>query len=193
MSKKTGTQNMANNETLPGGIQNHKEWTCHDVGQLLSRYQDGELDQSRQEQVDLHLQQCSECRSQLNMMVQVTQQVKQLPEMEADMRFTHQVMGKVRQSRIRQNRWFAVPSVVYTFVFMFFLVVGFYATRNIDPLNTGQQFTISLNDAEESSQSENQAEQYLSQLVTETQSLRLMSVHENALNLLDSFNSDSGE
>ncbi len=101
----------------------------------LSRHQDGELDKCLREEIEAHLEECQGCRQELRLLGTVTDGIKRLPEIEAHQNFTAQVMAKVKQKQKQEEkpRWFALPSLVYSYVFVIFCLLGLMLNPNLKP------------------------------------------------------------
>jgi anti-sigma factor RsiW len=99
----------------------------------LSQYQDGEVDNHLKEEIEAHLEECQRCRQELRLLGTVTDGIKRLPEVEARQNFTAQVMAKVKQKQEEKPRWFALPSLVYSFVFVIFCLLGVMLNPNLKP------------------------------------------------------------
>jgi anti-sigma factor RsiW len=97
----------------------------------LSQYQDGELDKRLREEIEAHLEECQACREELRRLGTVTGGIKRLPEIEAPQNFTAQVMAKVKQKQEEKPRWFALPSLVYSYVFVIFCLLGLMLNPNL--------------------------------------------------------------
>lgn len=55
---------------------------CHEIEAMLSAYLDGELTQQRRQQVELHVEACSECRSTLDELKRIREGIAGLPSPE---------------------------------------------------------------------------------------------------------------
>jgi len=93
---------------------------CRETILYLSQYQDGELDRRLREEVNAHLGECQRCRQELRLLEIAANGIKTLPEVEPQQNFTAQVMAKVKHTQGEKTRWFALPSLVYSFVFIIF-------------------------------------------------------------------------
>ncbi|NIM18004.1 MAG: hypothetical protein GTO45_38915 [Candidatus Aminicenantes bacterium] len=144
---------------------------CDTVTALLSRYQDNELDRDMQVKINTHLLECDACRKELESLEQVTHQVKQLPEVDTAVNFTAVVMETIIEKEEEKIRWFKLPSLAYSFVFILFLLLGVWFNSSLGNINGGSP--------------QNQPETYMAQLLTESQNLRLINVQEIAMELLD--------
>ena len=99
----------------------------------LSQYQDGELDKPLNEEIEAHLEECQACRQELRRFGIVTESIQRLPEIEAQQNFTAQVMAKVKQKQREKPRWFALPAMVYSYVFVIFCLLGLIVNPNLKP------------------------------------------------------------
>jgi len=106
---------------------------CRETILYLSQYQDGELDKRLREEVNAHLGECQRCTHELKQLEMVTNGIKTLPEVETQQNFTAQVMAKVKQTQEEKPRWFALPSLVYSFVFVIFCLLGLMLNPNLKP------------------------------------------------------------
>jgi len=106
---------------------------CRETILYLNRYQDGELDKQLREEVDAHLEECQKCRQELRLLEIVTNGIKTLPEVEAQQNFSAQVMAKVKQTQGEKSRWFSLPSLVYSIVFILFCFLGLMLNPNLKP------------------------------------------------------------
>lgn len=148
---------------------------CNEIRTNLSRYQDSGpgyelLTPQMRDAIVLHLQECTACRSQLEQLQMVTKKVKSLPEVEAAPNFTARVMGRLQESQQRQR--FSLPSWVYSFVFLLFLVLGFFISNTLEKAGTVEG-SVQL-----------QEEMFLAQTLVESQDLRLLMVHDSSVELL---------
>lgn len=55
---------------------------CHETEEMLSAYLDGELTQQRRQQVELHVDACSDCRDTLDELKRVREGIAGLPSPE---------------------------------------------------------------------------------------------------------------
>ncbi len=92
--------------------------TCTKIKPYLSSYQDGETDNRLRERIRRHLEDCANCRQELLLLDQVTTEVRHLPEIETQPNFTAQTMAQILEKERTKTRWFALPSVVYSLVFI---------------------------------------------------------------------------
>jgi len=144
---------------------------CEEVKTFLSRYQDNELDRETGENVRTHLSECAACKQELESLEHVTARVKQLPEVETAANFTAVVMGQIMKKEEQRTRWFKLPSLAYSFIFILFLLLGLWFNRSmgsrVPDLKVGQDQPV-----------------YITQLLTESQDLQLINVQDNAIELL---------
>ena len=162
-------------------------YKCKDVNALLSKYQDNELAPAAREKIDAHLIKWDTCQQELALLEQVTARVKQLPEAETAPNFTPLVMAKVNQKQEEKSRWFGwlrPPSLVYSFIFIIFLGLGFLAN---DRLTDSLQH---LNG--DARQHQYGQEVYMTQLLTESQNLGLINIQDKTMELLIN-NTGNGE
>ncbi len=102
----------------------HSGADCHTILPLLSLYQDNCLDTPNRERVAAHLKTCPGCRDEFSALEAVTAAIQALPEVEAASNFTAQVAARVKEREKRQYNWFIKPSLVYSFVFIIFCILG---------------------------------------------------------------------
>lgn len=140
---------------------------CTEIKPYLSRYQDGEADDRLCEQIRRHLETCEACRRELRQMEQVTAGVGRLPGAGAQPGFTAQVMARVLEKQRKKTRWFELPSVVYSFVFILVCLL----TLLLNPtLRREKPEPVKIND--------------YSTLLVESQRLNLIEVQDKTLDLL---------
>lgn len=141
--------------------------TCTEIKPYLSRYQDGEADDRLCGQIRRHLEDCADCRQELLQMEQVTAGMGRLPGAEAQPSFTAQVMARVLEKERKKARWFELPSVVYSFVFILVCLL----TLLLNPtLRREKPDPVKIND--------------YSTLLVESQRLNLLEVQDKTLDLL---------
>lgn len=138
---------------------------CKDVKDLLSLLQDGELDYARSQEVEAHLKGCQDCQHEWQLLRQLEKGMKDLPMLEPGASFTAAVMVRVKEKKKRS--WLSLPSMVYSLVFLLFFVLGFFLTKESPSTTEPRQEIISI-----------------SQLLEESQSLALLSVQGETVNLL---------
>lgn len=97
---------------------------CKDVKPRLSAFQDNELDEVSKARIAAHIKECEGCRLELKRMVQAVERMAQLPEVEPTDNFTALVMGRVKTRK--KLRWLALPSLVYSLIFILFFIVGWW-------------------------------------------------------------------
>lgn len=98
--------------------------TCTEIKPYLSRYQDDEADHRLRGRIRRHLEECADCRQELLLLEQVTAGVGNLPGVEAQFNFTAQVMSRVLEKERTKTRWFILPPVVYSVVFILVCLLG---------------------------------------------------------------------
>lgn len=143
-------------------------WTCKETMFYLSRYQDGELDKPLWERVNAHLEECPNCRQELQLLEQVTTDIKHLPEVEAPLNFTAQVMAKVTEKE--KPRWLALPRLIYSFVFIIFCLLGFLLNPNLKSPEQKPVKQVTISD--------------YSTLLAESQRLNLIEIQDKTLEML---------
>jgi len=141
--------------------------TCTEIKPYLSRYQDGEADGRLCERIRRHLEDCEACGRELLQMEQVTAGMGRLPDAGAQPGFTAQVMARVLEKEHMKTRWFALPSVVYSFVFILVCLL----TLLLNPaLKREKPDPVKISD--------------YSTLLVESQRLNLLEVQDKTLDLL---------
>lgn len=70
----------------------------------LSAYSEGDLSTTEMEKVDLHLDQCEECREYLEEMSSLVEDLKTLPSVSVSDEFTGKVMAQVKREKIGSAR-----------------------------------------------------------------------------------------
>jgi len=144
----------------------------------LSQYQDGELDKPLHEEIEAHLKKCQVCRQELRRLGIVTEDIQRLPEIDAQQNFTAQVMVKVKQKRKhgKKPRWFALPAMVYTYVFVIFCMLGLIVNPNF---KSWKQEPVGI-----STLSGNSTLSGYSTLLSESRYLNLIEVQERTLEMV---------
>jgi hypothetical protein len=99
--------------------------TCKEIKPYLSRYRDSEPDADIQlrEKTRSHLAECQDCSRELLLLDEISERVRHLPEVEPGTNFTAQVMARVLETE-KNPRWRLLPSLVYSFVFIVFCLLG---------------------------------------------------------------------
>lgn len=143
-------------------------WTCKETKLHLSRYQDGELDKPLRERVNAHLAECPNCRQELQLLEQVTTDIKHLPEVDAPLNFTAQVMAKVKEKE--KPRWLVLPRLAYSFVFIIFCLLGILLNPNLNPPKQEPVKQVTISD--------------YSTLLAESQQLNLIEIQDKTLDML---------
>lgn len=143
-------------------------WTCNDIMLYLNRYQDGELDKPLRERVNAHLEECPNCKQELQLLEQVTTDLKHLPEVEAPFNFTAQVMAKVKEKE--KPRWLILPRLAYSFVFIIFCLLGILLNPNLNPPKQKPVKQVAISD--------------YSTLLAESQQLNLIEIQDKTLEML---------
>ena len=138
---------------------------CNEVKLFLSSYQDSELDAKTKAGVRTHLEKCENCRLEYRELETVRLSIKRLREVEPAQNFTSLVMSKVKE-RERRRR-FALPSLVYSFVFTIVFVLSFLIFAN---LKNGTAVK--------------QEEVYISNLLIESQDLSLINIQDQTFAML---------
>jgi anti-sigma factor RsiW len=181
-----------------------KTMGCGEITPLLSQYQDNESAAEVRALIHAHLQTCTSCRTELLELQEMVAGIKQLPEVETDPYFTTQVMGKVLEKAMKPSRGFrrfpflfpfpfTLPSspsfsrVVYSLVFIIFLVLGFWVNSNstmVQPSGTTGKDQL-------------QQELQLVKVLVESQDLSLINIQDKTFALLvngnDTGNGDNHE
>ena len=97
---------------------------CDEVKNLLSLYQDDEIEGKVRSEIQFHLTECKNCSHDLEQMEIVQKGIKDLMEIEPAQNFTPLVMGKIKERE--KSRLFFLPSMVYSLVFIIFFILGFW-------------------------------------------------------------------
>ena len=100
--------------------------TCEDVRRRLSAFQDGELAADLESRVAAHLEECGGCRQESAALQEVTEQILRLPEVEPAHNFTAAVMTRLKERKRQRSRLFALPSFVYSSVFILVFGLGLW-------------------------------------------------------------------
>lgn len=142
---------------------------CSEIKLLLSAYQDNELEEKAKAEVHSHLMDCGNCQEEFQKLENLYARLKGLKEIEPVPNFTPLVMDKIRLKEQEKSRWFALPSLVYSFVFAVFLIIGFWFTT----------ITTSLDES-----MKQQEEIYISNLLVESQNLSLINIQDQTIAML---------
>lgn len=150
--------------------------TCTEIKPYLSRYQDGEANDPLRGRIRRHLEECDHCGQELLLLEQVTGRVGHLPRVETQPNFTAQVMARVLEKERSKTRWFALPSVVYSLVFILVCLLGLL----LNPaLRTEEPDPAKITD--------------YSTLLVESQRLNLLEVQDKTFDLLYGEERDGNE
>lgn len=81
-------------------------YSCGEISVLISGYLDDELSQQQQQRLFLHLEQCSSCRTQLQQLQLLQQEMKQSLSSEGvQMREEDKIQAHLNESKSRGLRW----------------------------------------------------------------------------------------
>lgn len=159
-----------------------KKMVCKEVISLLSPFQDNELKPEINEEIKSHLEICKTCENQLLQLQTLIKQIKQLPYVETDCNFTPQVIRELEEKELEKKRLFSwIPTssslilsrVVYSFIFIIFLILGLFMNKILS-----EDFTKKpvINRMPEIS---------LAQLIVESQDLSLIKSQNQIFELLE--------
>jgi anti-sigma factor RsiW len=163
--------------------QNHKD--CN-YRALLNRYQDSELDESSRREFEAHLSNCPQCREQSSLWTSMQETIKGFEEVDTDLNFNARLMAEIHQKKpVHANGWWKIfpglrlplNSVVYSLVFVVFLVVGFWVQNSLTTHSATQNNPVV----------QLQEEQHLSDILSESQHLSLLTVQRQSLDLLNNY------
>ncbi|MCP4217700.1 MAG: hypothetical protein GY765_23860 [bacterium] len=147
---------------------------CEKINARLSRYQDGELPETLRAEVHRHLETCETCANQFRQLQDVTTGITQMSQVATANNFTAQVMARVNEKKQRSP--LGLPSFVYSFVFILFLLLGFLingAIENQTPALSQQE--IQLTETIEGDG--------FTAILAESRSLNLIDVHDTSLDM----------
>lgn len=143
---------------------------CSEVQLRLSAFQDNELSEALMDNIKRHVEACPACAHQLELLDAVTATVRSLPQDEPLANFTALVMGRIRESeKTRQFKF--MPSLVYSLVVILCFGLGIL-------LNSPTQASF------DSSNSLRVANNSITQLMDQSQTLSLSQVQESSLEIL---------
>ncbi len=126
---------------------------CSEIRRAISRELDGELERSRVEDLEKHLETCDECRGYRASMQRIYSLHSRLAEAEPPSRLHGNVMSSIEEpaGRVRSNLWFrfAVPAAAALVMFLGFLA-GERIAEMVGPENgNGQNDVFGLEYLEE--------------------------------------------
>lgn len=148
--------------------------TCREITPYLDRYRDGEADEGLRQKIQSHLAQCPDCTLELQLLDQVTAAVKNLPEIEPRLNFTAQVMAQIKEKE--QPRWFALPSLAYSIVFIVFCILGLLLNPQMkSPKTEPVPMTITTDSADYAD---------YSTLLSESQQLNLIEIQDKTIEMV---------
>jgi anti-sigma factor RsiW len=78
---------------------------CEQMQEWMSERLDGELEEVRSQQLDRHLEACSDCRQEWQLLETTWQAVGEVPELEPGPLFRAQVWAKLRHEPPREGSW----------------------------------------------------------------------------------------
>ena len=176
---------------------NVKTMNCNEVKCRLSSFQDNELDAAAKAAVQAHLDECENCREEYRALEAVYRGIDELRDVEPAQNFTAMVMSRVKRSataadkarftipavlrKSRQDnkllansnkekekrRRFAVPSFVYSMIFIVFFFLGILITTNLKDGAPPDREEI-----------------YAANILIESQDLSLINIQDNTLAML---------
>lgn len=139
---------------------------CKKIRVLLSSYQDEEVNERDRSEISSHLLKCESCRREFELLESVKSEIKKMGEIEPPQNFTPLIMGKIRE--VKRFGLFSVPSMVYSFVFIIFFVLGFLINVNVDS----------------KSNVEKHKEVYISNLLVKSQNLSLIYIQDKTIDMI---------
>ena len=71
---------------------------CKDIRKKISAFQDGEVNQAQKESVEIHLQNCRDCKKEFEAMMLTYQYIEKLLQIEPGPMFTQQVMAEMNKT-----------------------------------------------------------------------------------------------
>jgi hypothetical protein len=148
---------------------------CEEVRNILSRFQDRELDKKREAQVQEHLFKCEQCNQEMELLDLVVDRVTKISEVDVPPNFSALVMNKVHQKE--KHRYFSLSPVFYSFIFIIFAIVLFMFSVNF--MKNGQEKTAQFPIFSKASD----LSEY-SNILAESQYLSLMEVQDKTIDML---------
>lgn len=145
---------------------------CNRVKLLLSSFQDNELIEKERAEIFSHLKKCEKCKHELEQLENLKKEIKNLNELEPIQNLTSLIMDKI--NRKKRFNMFSIPSLVYSFTFILFFILGFLINGPLKN-NVGNK----------------QKEIYISNLLMQGQELSLINVQDKTFNML--YNGDLNE
>ena len=115
--------------------------------------------------VKSHLKECESCEKELEELEEIRLQIKSLDEVDTPENFTPSVMAKIRKKV--KLPVFSIPSVVYSFVFIVFFILGFFINGHTEKNDFGKQEKVNL-----------------SNIFLESQNLSLIIVQEDTMKII---------
>lgn len=138
---------------------------CKDIIQVLSKFQDSELEKDLSESVRIHLKKCKDCRKELHLLEEALLLIKGHNELKVPDNFTAVLMNRIENEN--RKGIFVLPSVIYSFVFAIFFFLGIFV--NFEPGNSGEK---------------NKTIDSVSELLMKSQKLSLLNIQNNSFSHL---------
>ena len=101
---------------------------CDQIKVLLSLYQDNEIGGENQSKIKSHLTECKSCREEFEQLEIVQNEIRGLVEIEPEQNFVPTVMERIKKGE--KHRLLSVPSMVYSFIFVIFFLLGFLVSTD---------------------------------------------------------------
>lgn len=145
---------------------------CNRVKLLLSSFQDNELNEKERAEIFLHLKKCEKCKHEFEQLETLKKEIKNLNDIEPIQNFTSLVMDRINGKK--RFNIFSIPSLVYSFTFILFFILG-----------------LLINGPLKNNVENKQKEIYVSNLLMQGQKLSLINVQDKTFNIL--YNGDLNE
>ena len=104
---------------------------CNEVKFRLSSYQDNESDAATKAEVQEHLAACECCREEYRKLETIYRGIHSLREIEPAQNFTSTVMSTINEKEKQKYRWFSLPSMAYSLIFIVFFILSMLLTMNL--------------------------------------------------------------
>lgn len=139
---------------------------CDQVLSVLSRFQDGECDEKESLRILSHLDECKCCQEELTRMGQILELMNGMEEVKPTPNFTAKTMARVKE--YRTSSFMPLPSLVYSFVFVLFFLLGLILSQ---PFETGK--------------ADEKREMTVVQILMESQNLNQFTAQDKTINWLN--------
>jgi anti-sigma factor RsiW len=140
---------------------------CQRVNQVLSAYQDGELDPALGHEVDLHLQGCPACHAEWDGLQKLVQHLRLVQPPVVDPFFSTRVMAGLQARPEKKFR--LLQAAAYALIFVMIFLTGFFLQTSTASRAAEKSLTAAT----------------FSTVLLEPQGFGLMSVHDDTLNLFN--------